>query len=67
LVHIAIAGPESVHADSFVFPLDRDRHRALTAQVALDWVRRSLLGAPLEGPSLLRMRTAPARSGSARP
>ncbi|HEB89363.1 MAG TPA: competence/damage-inducible protein A [Deltaproteobacteria bacterium] len=41
-------------ADSFVFPVDRSRHRMLTAQVALDWVRRSMLGAELVGPSLLR-------------
>jgi competence/damage-inducible protein CinA-like protein len=42
------------HADSFVFQVDRSRHRALTAQVALDWIRRSLIGAELVGPSLLR-------------
>lgn len=42
------------HADSFVFPVDRSRHRRLTAQVALDWIRRSLIGAELVGPSLLR-------------
>ena len=40
----------------FVFPLDRHRHRMLTAQIALDWMRRHLLGAPLEGPTLLRRR-----------
>jgi len=43
-----------IHADSFVFPVDRTRHRILTAQVALDWIRRSLLGVELVGPSLLR-------------
>ena len=42
------------HADSFVFQVDRSRHRRLTAQVALDWIRRSLIGAELVGPSLLR-------------
>jgi nicotinamide-nucleotide amidase len=42
------------HADSFVFAVDRTRHRMLTAQVALDWIRRSLLGVELVGPSLLR-------------
>ena len=46
--------PSGTHADSFVFPVDRSRHRALTAQVALDWIRRSLLGVELVGPSLLR-------------
>jgi nicotinamide-nucleotide amidase len=54
LVHLALADAAGSHADHFVFPLDRTRHRQLTAQVALDWVRRSLLGEPLVGPSLLR-------------
>ena len=44
------------HADHFVFPLDRTRHRMLTAQIALDWVRRALLGVELEGPTLMRRR-----------
>ncbi len=54
LVWIAIARDEGTHSDSFVFQVDRSRHRRLTAQVALDWIRRSLLGAELVGPSLLR-------------
>ncbi len=54
LVHLALARDEGTHADHFVFPLDRSRHRQLTAQVALDWVRRALLGAALVGPTLLR-------------
>lgn len=49
------AVPDAViHADSFVFAVDRSRHRMLTAQVALDWIRRSLLGVELVGPNLLR-------------
>lgn len=36
-------GEESV-AQMFELPLDRSRHRMATAQIALDWVRRSLLG-----------------------
>jgi nicotinamide-nucleotide amidase len=56
LVHVALARAEGTHADSFVFPLDRVRHRLLTAQVALDWVRRALLGVELAGPALLRAR-----------
>ncbi len=51
LVHIAIAREGATYADSFVFRLDRTRHRMLTSQVALDWVRRSLLGAELVGPT----------------
>jgi nicotinamide-nucleotide amidase len=54
LVHVALADARGTHADHFVFPLDRQRHRTLTAQIALDWVRRSLLSLPLEGPTLMR-------------
>ena len=54
LVWIALSTGEGTHSDSFVFPVDRSRHRSLTAQVALDWIRRSILGAELVGPSLLR-------------
>ncbi len=54
LVWIAISSAEGTHSDSFVFQVDRSRHRSLTTQVALDWVRRSMLGAELVGPSLLR-------------
>jgi nicotinamide-nucleotide amidase len=54
LVHLALADASGTHADHFVFPLDRTRHRQLTTQVALDWIRRRLLGFPLEGPTLLR-------------
>jgi nicotinamide-nucleotide amidase len=56
LVHLALARESETHAESFVFPLDRARHRQLTAQVALDWVRRTLLGVELVGPSLMRIR-----------
>jgi nicotinamide-nucleotide amidase len=54
LVWIALASARETHADSFVFAVDRSRHRSLTSQVALDWVRRRLLGEPLVGPSLMR-------------
>jgi PncC family amidohydrolase len=56
LVHVALARADATHADHFVFPLDRTRHRLLTAQIALDWVRRALLGVELEGPTLMRRR-----------
>jgi nicotinamide-nucleotide amidase len=56
LVHVALSRKSGTHADHFVFPLDRTRHRQLVAQVALDWVRRSLLGVELVGPTLLRRR-----------
>ncbi len=55
LVCVALARRgRDTHVDRFIFPLDRVRHRRLTAQVALDWVRRSLLGAELVSPSILR-------------
>jgi len=60
LVHVALARAEETHAAHFVFPLDRQRHRLLTAHVALDWVRRALLGAELVGPSLMRRGGSPA-------
>ena len=64
LVHIALADAQGTHADHFVFPLDRTRHRQLTAQVALDWIRRRLLGFPLEGPTLLRRRGGASTPGA---
>jgi nicotinamide-nucleotide amidase len=54
LVYVALANSAGTVVEDFVFPLDRVRHRGLTAQLALDWVRRSLLGLELVGPSLLR-------------
>ena len=56
LVHVALAREGATHSDHFVFPLDRSRHRLLTAQIALDWVRRALLGVELVGPTLMRRR-----------
>ncbi|MCC6642251.1 MAG: competence/damage-inducible protein A [Deltaproteobacteria bacterium] len=53
-VCIALARADGTHAGRFVFPLDRERHRSLTVQIGLDWVRRTLLGAPLEAPTLMR-------------
>ena len=53
-VHVALAAATGVHAERFVFPLDRTRHRMLTAQLALDWVRRAMLGFELVGPTLMR-------------
>ena len=64
LVHVALARSEGTHSEHFVFPLDRARHRLLTTQVALDWVRRAALGVELIGPALMRKKgggTPPAR------
>jgi nicotinamide-nucleotide amidase len=52
--------------DHFVFPLDRTRHRQLTAQVALDWIRRRLLGFALEGPTLMRAAASSTPGGAVR-
>jgi nicotinamide-nucleotide amidase len=77
LVHLAISWSASVaarsegtagtHADHFVFPLDRLRHRILTAQVGLDWIRRLLLGLELIGPSLLRRAGGGSAPGAGQP
>ena len=50
LVHIALAREGATYAESFIFRMDRARHRLLTSQIALDWVRRTLLGVELVGP-----------------
>lgn len=61
LVYIAIcqasgdeARPDFVHVEKFEFAVDRPRHQALTAQTALDWLRRRLRGFEIVGPGLLR-------------
>lgn len=54
LVHIALAQASGTHAEHFEFPLDRQRHREITAYTALDWVRRALLGEDISGPMLMR-------------
>jgi len=64
-VYVALARAEGTHCEHFIFPLDRTRHRQLTAQIGLDWLRRALLGVELVGPTLLRRRGGgppPARS-----
>ena len=66
LVHIALADATGTHAQHFVFPLDRARHRKLTAQTALDWVRRRLLGVELIGPSLMRQQGGTSAPGNTR-
>jgi nicotinamide-nucleotide amidase len=44
LVYVGFASPAGSDAHELLFPLDRERHRSLTAQVAIDRVRRFLLG-----------------------
>jgi nicotinamide-nucleotide amidase len=54
LVWVGFAGPAGAEAREFVFPFDRPRHRMVTSQVALDWVRRALLGLEQVAPRYLR-------------
>ncbi len=54
LVWIAFASRDGAQAEQMIFPFDRDRHRAITAQTALDWVRRALLGLPRVVPRYVR-------------
>lgn len=54
LVFLGFAEPGGSGAREFVFPLDRARHRLLTTQVALDALRRSLLGAERVAPRYLQ-------------
>jgi nicotinamide-nucleotide amidase len=44
LVFVALARAGATEAQEFLFPFDRARHRMVTAQACLDWVRRTLLG-----------------------
>ncbi len=59
LVFVGFASAEGDEAREFVFPFDRDRHRAITAQVALDWVRRHLAGEAVVAPRYLEASRAP--------
>lgn len=56
LIFVALADASGVEARELFFAFDRERNRQLTAQVALDWVRRRVLGEPLDLP---RLGTAP--------
>ncbi|NQZ96609.1 MAG: competence/damage-inducible protein A [Myxococcales bacterium] len=56
LAYVALARESGTHCEEFQFPLDRPRHRQLTAHTAIDWVRRALLEVPIVGPSLLEKR-----------
>jgi nicotinamide-nucleotide amidase len=54
LVWIAFASQQGSEAEQMVFPFDRERHRTITAQTALDWVRRALLDLPRVVPRYVR-------------
>jgi len=57
-VWIACAGPRGTEAHDFVFPFDRQRNRQVTVQMALDWLRRTLLGVAREVPRWVHTRAA---------
>jgi nicotinamide-nucleotide amidase len=54
LVWIAYASKHGSEGEQMIFPFDRERHRAITAHTALDWVRRALLGLPRVVPRYVR-------------
>jgi nicotinamide-nucleotide amidase len=54
LVFVGFADARGSEAYEFLFPFDRTRHRLVTSQVALDWVRRALLGEARVAPRWLR-------------
>jgi len=53
LVYVGFVSEAGSEAHEFEFPFDRPRHRMLTTQVALDRVRRFLLGEPAAPPRYL--------------
>ena len=76
LVYVALCQPSQsnrgeraadfVHVEKFEFAVDRPRHQALTAQTALDWLRRRLLGHEIVGPGLLRRAGGDSSPGSSK-
>lgn len=52
LMYVALADAAGTESRELFFAFDRERNRRLTAQVAMDWVRRRLLGEPLDLPRL---------------
>lgn len=53
-VWVGFASAEGAEAQEFLFPFDRLRHRLVTTQVGLDWVRRTLAGETRVAPRYLR-------------
>ena len=54
LVFIGFADASGSQARRILFPLGRERHRVMTTQVAIDWIRRHLLGVAFELPRIGR-------------
>lgn len=53
-VWLGFASTEGAQAQEFLFPFDRLRHRLVSTQVGLDWVRRTLQGHDRVAPRYLR-------------
>jgi len=54
LVYVGFASAQGVSAHELLLPFDRQRHRIATTQVALDQLRRTLLGVEIVVPRSLR-------------
>ena len=52
LVYVSLAEATGTETRELLFAFDRERNRRVTAQMALDWVRRRLLDEPLDLPRL---------------
>ena len=57
LVWVGVAHGSASQAREFLFPFERERHRLVTAQACLDWVRRTLIGAEPSAPRYVRRRS----------
>jgi nicotinamide-nucleotide amidase len=55
LIYVALASAGGSQVRELQLAFDRERNRRLTAQIAIDWVRRHLLGAELDLPRLGRV------------
>jgi len=55
LIYVALASAAGSQVRELQLAFDRERNRRLTAQIAIDWIRRHLLGASLDLPRLGRV------------
>ena len=55
LIYVALASAAGTQVRELQLAFDRERNRRLSAQIAIDWVRRHLLGASLDLPRLGRV------------
>ena len=67
LVYVALADAAGSECRELQLAFDRERNRRLAAQVALDWLRRRVLGEPLDLPRLGRVERAAGAGRAAEP